>query len=340
MGNNKNAFIRYHALDTCLSNFKREFFIEDLIAACSEALTEHKKDGSISKRQVLEDMKFIESEVGFATTIEKHAFGKRKYYRYESSDVSIRGKNPLMQAKEFAVLQSAITILQKVKGLPHYDWLEEIVPRLSRHFEKPMMKKEVIDFEDNKLLKGKHFLGDLFQYILEEKVLQVEYQPFTQAEIEKWLIHPYYLKQHNNRWFCMAYVEQRAKVQTLPLDRIIAINEISFPYKPNIYIDTEQYFKDLIGVTRFDTETLSPIYFRIAPERAPYIRTKPLHPSQIHLAAQKDENNWEYFSIEVIPNYELQAKILELGDHIEILSPEKLRTEIAIRLQIAAGLYQ
>lgn len=336
MGTNKNAIIRYHALDACLSNFKREFFIKDLIAACNEALAEVGQD--VQKRQVLEDMKFIESEVGYATTIIKKNFGKQKYYRYESHDVSIRGKNPIMEAKEFAVLQSAINILQKVKGLPHYDWLEEIVPRLSRHFEKPMMKKEVIDFEDNKLLKGKHFLGDLFQYILEEKVLQVHYHPFTQPDIERWLIHPYYLKQHNNRWFCMAYVEQKSQIQTLALDRIIDVNEISFPYKPNIYIDTEQYFKDLIGVTRFDTETLSLIHFRIAPGRAPYIRTKPLHNSQLYL--QKDENNWEYFSIEVIPNYELQAKILELGNHIEILSPEKLRTEIATRLQIAAGLYK
>lgn len=336
MGKNKNALIRYHALDACLSNFKRKFFIDDLIAACNEALAEVGQD--VKKRQVLEDMKFIESEVGFATTIIKTNFGKQKYYRYESADVSIRGKNPIIDAKELMVLQSAISILGKVKGLPHYDWLEEIIPRLSRHFEKPIIKKEIIDFEDNKLLKGKHFLGDLFQYILEEKALQVQYHPFTQPDVEQWLIHPYYLKEHNNRWFCMAYTEQKGKIQTLALDRMIAIKPISFPYKPNRYIDTELYFKDLIGVTRFQEETLHLIHFRIAPERAPYIHTKPLHNSQIYL--QQDDNNWQYFSIEVIPNFELQAKILELGDHIEILSPEKLRTEIATRLQIAAALYK
>lgn len=337
MSKNKSALIRYKAIDACLSNFNRKFFIEDIVAKCNELLAE--EGLSVKKRQVIEDMRFIESEVGYATTIEKIPFGKKKYYRYESPKISIREKEPLMNANELAVLKSAIGVLQKVKGLPHYDWLDEIVPRLSLHFKQPPLKKEIIDFEDNKYLTGKHYLGYLFQYILEEKVLQVEYKPFTQSHAELWLLHPYYLKQHNHRWFCLGYVEQKGMIQTLALDRIVSMKILSFPHKPNVYLDMEQYFKDFIGITKPQNESLTLIQFKVAPERSPYVLTKPLHSSQIHLESQKDAYDWDYFSIEVIPNLELQAKILELGNHIEIISPQSLRMQIAARLQQAYQLY-
>ncbi|MDD3064027.1 MAG: WYL domain-containing protein, partial [Massilibacteroides sp.] len=38
MPTNKNAQIRYQALDKCLGNWARRYYIEDLIEACNEAL--------------------------------------------------------------------------------------------------------------------------------------------------------------------------------------------------------------------------------------------------------------------------------------------------------------
>lgn len=329
--------IRLLALDACLSNFGKKFFMDDLVDKCNEALAE--VGCSVKPRQVKNDMDFIESEVGCATTIEKIYEGKKKYYRYESRAVSIKDKLPLVNNKELAILQSAIGILQKVKGLPHYDWLEEVVPRLSRHFDKTKISKEVIDFEDNKLLKGKNYLGDLFQYILEEKALQVHYHPFDQAEPSVWIIHPYYLKQHNQRWFCRAYVQQEERINNLALDRIIEIRVISMPYIPNTFFEPDVYFKDIIGVTRFEEEVLTKISFRIVAHRAQYILTKPFHHSQVHLPRKKDAEGWEYFTIEVVPNNELTAKILELGDHIEIVSPESVRAKLQERLYKAINLY-
>lgn len=40
MPTNKNASIRYQALDKCFQNRNKKFFIEDLIQACNEALYE------------------------------------------------------------------------------------------------------------------------------------------------------------------------------------------------------------------------------------------------------------------------------------------------------------
>ena len=69
MPTNKNAQLRYQIIDKCLSNWSRRYYIEDLVGACNEALYLYNgetKDGcGVKKRQVQEDLKFIESEEGY-----------------------------------------------------------------------------------------------------------------------------------------------------------------------------------------------------------------------------------------------------------------------------------
>lgn len=63
MATNKQAVIRYEALDRRLSNTGRKFFIDDLIRYVSEALTDYTGKGfSVSRRQILKGMDFMRSE--------------------------------------------------------------------------------------------------------------------------------------------------------------------------------------------------------------------------------------------------------------------------------------
>ena len=83
MPTNKNAAIRYQALDRCLSNWSRRFYIEDLVEACNEALYiyngETKENGGVKKRQVQQDMIFLESEEGYRMMIDGIRDGHRKF---------------------------------------------------------------------------------------------------------------------------------------------------------------------------------------------------------------------------------------------------------------------
>ena len=87
MATNKHATIRYHALDRCFSHHGRKFFIEDLINACNEAIYEFAgiEDG-VKKRQVFDDITFMESEQGWNVILERIKDGKRVYYRYSDKD--------------------------------------------------------------------------------------------------------------------------------------------------------------------------------------------------------------------------------------------------------------
>lgn len=81
---NKHALIRYRALDKCFSNFARRFYIEDLIQACNDALYQHTGNDKysdplnpgISRRQVLVDIDFMESDAGWGALIDRVKMGE------------------------------------------------------------------------------------------------------------------------------------------------------------------------------------------------------------------------------------------------------------------------
>ena len=81
MGQTKLATIRYQALNRCFSNFSRRYFIEDLIATCNASLKEYLgENAEVKRRQIFDDINFMESESGWAIPLERVKDGKRTYH--------------------------------------------------------------------------------------------------------------------------------------------------------------------------------------------------------------------------------------------------------------------
>jgi len=60
--------------------------------------------------------------------------------------------------------------------------------------------------------------------------------------------------------------------------------------------------------------------------------TKPLHGSQKKIS---NDSNGFRFSIEVIPNHELEKLILSFGEGLKVLEPQFFRDKIKERLQMS-----
>jgi hypothetical protein len=85
MPTNNKASISYQAFVRCLSNWARCFYIEDLVQTCHEAFYQYnvnKKECGVKKRQVQENLKFLESEDGYRMDIGAIRDGHCIYYRY------------------------------------------------------------------------------------------------------------------------------------------------------------------------------------------------------------------------------------------------------------------
>jgi predicted DNA-binding transcriptional regulator YafY len=324
MAKNKNAMLRYQVLDRCFRNPGKKFFWQDLLEECNKALYEFNgEESQIQKRQLLDDIKFMESDQGWAVVLKRSRENKRIYFQYADLDFSINNQ-PLNEA-EINQLQSALLILNKFKGLPQFEWMEELLPRLQKGVE-PDQINPIFHLEENPFLKGKELIGELFNNILYQKVLKIEYKDFKSAESYLLVLHPSILKEYNNRWFLFGYNPKMQKENwNLAVDRIVSIEVLEDQKYLKSSIDWDEYFEDLIGVTKHDDAILTKIQLWFHPATAPYILSKPIHGSQKIKLNEKSGLNIE---IQVFPNYEFFQQLLFYGNKIKVISPEHIREKI------------
>ncbi len=326
MSKTKNATIRYQALDRCFRNPGRKYFYSDLLEACNDAIYNYDKGEGIKERQLKDDISYMESEQGWSIDLEKARDGKKVYLRYSDTNFSINNQG--MNELEAEQLKSAMLVLGRFKGMPQFEWINELLPKLNQSFLLPDNSSEILSFETNEFVKGTDHISRLFNAILYKQTLQISYQSFK-SEIPNTLIfHPYLLKQFNNRWFLFGKSEGYENLTNLALDRIEKIEDCKEEYQPNNIEDFDEYFVDIIGVSKSSEEILK-ITFNASPSIAPYIETKPLHGSQHPM---EETANGYTFSIEVIPNFELEKMILSYGEDLTVLEPEEFRLKLKNRL--------
>ena len=337
MSTNKNALIRYKVLDSCFRNVGKRYFIEDLINECENVLLDiDSNSNGISRRQIFDDIAFMESSEGWSIELNRERLGKRIFYRYCDPSFSIN--NMPLNNVEINHLKSAINILTQFKGMPQFEWVNELLPKLQQGISSQNNQEEIIEFDSNQYLKGIEFLGELYNSILNKKVLLIDYKPYNVEVPYQLELHPSYLKQYNNRWFVFGYYPDKEKFDwNLALDRIVSIKEIRHKYISNSAFNWVDYFDDIIGVTKPIKSNVETVILRFKSNTAQYIITKPIHGSQKSKWINDDQLE---VSIEVILNYELERLILSYADTVEVVKPISLKKTIINRLRKALEIYQ
>jgi predicted DNA-binding transcriptional regulator YafY len=334
MSTNKNAVLRYNTLDKCFSNPGRQYYFDDLLEAVNKALLSENTDSSgIQTRQLREDIRFMKSEQGYFAPIESIRVGKKAYYRYEDSGFSIN-QTPLNKT-EAEQLRNAISVLQRFEGSPEFEWVNELVPLLKDQFGLKDNATKVMGFDSNIEYSGYEYITPLFNAIVNQRVLKIDYRPFGK-EKQTLNFHPHYLKQFNNRWFVFGRNEHlEIKTWNLAIDRIETLGELDSKYVENS-IDWEDFFDDMIGVTKLSESKVEKVELLFTKEQAPYVLTKPLHHSQ---KIKILDNESLKVTLELIVNYELEMKILSFAERVMVLTPLSLAKIVSNRLKLGSELY-
>ena len=321
MSTNKLAMIRYQALDKCFRNKYKRFYMDDLISACNDALYDNLgPNHEVKRRQIFDDIKFMESSEGWNIPLDRIPDGRKVFYRYNKA-FSIN-ERPLSD-EEMNILTQAVSTLGRFKGMPQFEWIETLVTNLEDKLHLKGNKEYIIGFEQNIDYLAAEHLPYLFNAILNRQTVHIQYKTFSGKSLN-WDIHPYFIKQYNNRWFLFGCNNAHTKgVVTIPLDRIVSISAVQIPYIENTSIDFDEYFDDIIGVSIPRGVSSEVIRLRFTPERFPYIESKPIHGSM------KIQNREEgIISIQLIPNNEFEALLLSFGNQVEVLEPLWLREKM------------
>ncbi|MAX70887.1 MAG: WYL domain-containing protein [Flavobacteriaceae bacterium] len=322
---NKNALIRYKTIDKCLQNNYKQWTLNDLIEACSDALYEYEgKDIDVSKRTVQLDIQMMRSDkLGYNAPIVVY---DRKYYKYEDPDYSI--VNIPVTDKDIKVMNEAIQVLRQFKDFSLFKEMDGVLQRLEDSvYASQKDNRAIIHLDKNEQLKGLEFIDVIYNAIQSKKVISVTYQSFSARTSSVMQVHPQLLKEFNNRWFLLASHKQ--KMMTLALDRILNIDVENGVDYVDLQINGDTYYKEVIGVTVSNSRAQR-VQFWVDKKNAPYVITKPFHPSQRTIKTREDGT---IFNIFVQHNFELERLILGFGESIEVLKPKKLRDRILKKLK-------
>lgn len=328
MPKNKLASFRYRVINNCLRNTGRKWNIQDLIDEISEQLFQNFGiDKGVSRRTVFYDIELMRSlsPRGFNAPI----VIKDGYYFYEDHEFSI--DNITLTESDLTNINEAISFLEQFNQLPISNELSLIKDKLfNETINYKFTPSKIIEFEKIEI-KGSEFLLPIYNCIKNKNVLEIFYHPFKHQSASCLIVHPFYLKQYNSRWYLIAYCENFKNIGFYSLDRLNSF----FCLEDRISNDkfkheAEAYFRDIIGVSLPENRMVREIVVHFSVEQAPYVKTKPIHTSQKII--NESETGIEII-LNLIPNYEFYSLIQSFGSSVTIISPVEVRTKIIATLE-------
>ena len=203
---------------------------------------------------------------------------KNYIYRYADKDMSISEK-PLTQ-EEVDRVEQAVAILSGVSGLELFEGFKDTLSNLRGFASKSKIMDEMepfVSFQTDNGSNTKNF-DTLFNAIRDKQVLEIIYKDFKDQEYT-FEIHPYFLKHYNEMWYLFGYNKiEHVYNWVLPLDRIEKVRVLKLQYKKNVAFNfDEEYFKDIVGVTKNFNEPAVTIKIKVKPESLGFINSKPLN---------------------------------------------------------------
>jgi hypothetical protein len=340
---NHKAFIRYKTIDALLrkntlnlidpksqiidigSNRSIEILtLDKIIEACNEAYNEHAINGKVARSWVYEDLKFLKSKDGPRAPIKTRIINKRADYYYDSTNYSLFSTEWYKQ-NALSFIEKSLAILEPEKmeeGVLFKKMHDEILAQLSEVGN----TDRIIYKDNNPLIKWHKWFDLIYQAISNRSKLEIEYEPFEKSAFST-EFHPHIIKEYNRRYFVFGVLND-GTLMNYALDRIQSIKQIAGNYI-NSRVHWDDYFSELVGVTKFNDQKLTTVRLRLPRLAAQYFKTKPIITGHIKT---KESEDYVEFSFDVFPNRELENVLMTFIPDLILLEPDQLRKKIIARM--------
>lgn len=321
---------RIHFIHKCLSNITHKWSVKKLLEKVNDFL-EEEGGKQISARTLNADLKYLELKK-FAPIV-SYKEGRNVFYKYEEF---FELNAPIISTDESLSLVVAFEVLKQLKGFPLIKDLKKISEKLQHQIDEND-ELQSISFETTNYQKNIHFLQDLYDCIKQKTVIKIKYKQFNNETSFEKKLHPYLLKQYNQRWFLFSYDKINDRIDNSPLDRIIEIKPISDKFNSDKKIKFSTFFDNIIGVSIPPNFKVENIVLQFLGNTGNYIASKPIHQSQE--SHWLNENTLEV-KLKLIVNYELERFILSYSDSVIVVAPKSLKDIIKCRLNKQLEIYK
>lgn len=311
----KSAMRRYMVIDSLLRNPLRRFpTMEEIIESC-----ENKLDYSPSIETIQKDIKNMKLEHphGFSAPIRFC----RINMGYEYTDPNYTLTALSLQEQEIITIENAIELINAIGGSRIGAKFNHAMQKvLSATLEKrdTADRLPVLQTMNLPVSKGlEHF--DLFYGACKESIpLSFIHFSYQKREFKHICLHPFLIKEFENRWYLIGYSESHRGIRTFGIDRI---SEPELIKKDFISSDTQtviDYLHDIYGVYPIPSQKKTTITIHASQMATHYLNAYPLHRSQ---QLTKRNNGDSVITFELIPSVELAQYVLSQGKHLKVISP-------------------
>ncbi len=317
MNLSKSAFRRYKVIDSLLRNsMKRYPKMEDIIEACHAKLEFYPSEETIQKD--IANMRLPYPD-GFDAPIR---YNRAKLgYEYTDPNYSLSGVS--LRQDEIEAIVEAVDVIRSIGGSRISDKFNHAVEKIfSATLERTNADEEsvpVLQTMVPPVSRGfEHF--DLFYRACREHIpTSFIHFSYKKRKYKHVILHPFLIKEFENRWYIIGFSEQHDSIRTFGMDRVSEPILLKRKYNYTNPKVIKTYLNDVYGVLPIPGAKKEQIKIHVSQLWTHYFQAYPLHESQ---KIEKESEGTSFITFEIIASVELARYFLSQGRHVKIVEPQ------------------
>lgn len=317
MNLSRSAFRRYKVIDSLLRNPMRKYpGMEEIIQACVEKLDFQPSPETIQKD--LANMRLPYPD-GFDAPIRYNRL--QKGYEYLDPDYSLLGVS--LRREELEAIQEAVQLIQSIGGSRISVHFTHAIEKLLSATMEIEQKKEdqvpILQMMTPPPSRGFENFDLFFKACKDNVPVSFIHFSYKKRHYKHLILHPFLIKEFENRWYIIGFSEYHHEVRTFGLDRITNPLLIGKKYIPTDKEKRKEYQHDVYGVFPIPGAKREKVKINVSQLGTHYFQAYPLHVSQ---RIQKENFGTSIITYDVIPSVELARYFLSQGHHLEVKKPK------------------
>jgi len=148
---------------------------------------------------------------------------------------------------------------------------------------------------------------------------------FWEDKITLRVVEPYALKEFKNRWYVLANDLKDNKVKSFALDRLTELEITNKKFQLPNNFNINEHFKFSFGIISPNGQEPQEVILSFDPFQGKYIKTLPLHESQVIL---KDNEQELLIKLTLYITHDFFMEILSFGENVKVIQPESLISDL------------
>jgi len=315
---NKNALLRYSIIDRLVRNkYKPYPTMEEIIEACLE------QHSVTSSETIQKDMNHMRRPrpIGYNAPI----YFDRKFQGYAYSEPEFSISSLALSSEEVGAIRETLDLVKMISGTSMSEKfnsaMEKVLSITFEDFPEGEKKQAILQTMQPPKARGFEYF-ELFYSACREKIpVSFVHYSYKKRKFNSIIIHPFLIKEFENKWYIVGYSEKHASIRIFGMDRVYAPILLDKPFIKVANKKTDDYFHTMYGVFPIPKAKKQKIKIRVSSLATNYFQAYPIHESQ---KIVKFPDGFSNITFQVVPTIELVRLFLSHGKQVQVIEPEWL----------------